>query len=235
MVKNLFIFLVSSLLVVAGCQPNTQNTVRVAGAMKNVMKKGDLSATIQLDTISTKEGLYGLGPLNQLQGELLIVDGVTYISKVNIDSSIAVSRGNKLFAPFFVYGYQSQWKELPLSKEVHTLKDVEHILNEHSRNLSNPFIFRLEGAVKSVDIHVQNLPVGAKVSSPKDAHQGQKNYHLTNENVEIIGFYSTRHHGIFTHHDTNIHAHLLTKDKTQMGHLDALNLDSDKVKLYVPK
>ena len=39
------------------------------------MWKGELSGTINLDTISNKKGLYGLGPESYLTGELLINNG----------------------------------------------------------------------------------------------------------------------------------------------------------------
>jgi len=70
------------------------------------------------------------------------------------------------------------------------------------------------------------------VSSPAEAHQGQTNYYLNNEEVEIVGFFSTEHQGVFTHHDSFLHMHLITKDKSLMGHLDELELD--KVTLYLP-
>lgn len=37
--------------------------VKIVGQMKNVMRKGQLHANINLDTIADKSHLYGLGPL----------------------------------------------------------------------------------------------------------------------------------------------------------------------------
>ena len=59
-----------------------ENEVTIVGQMKNVMWKGELSGTIQLDTLSNKKGLYGFGPMEYLRGELLILDGITYKSGV---------------------------------------------------------------------------------------------------------------------------------------------------------
>lgn len=45
--------------------PGTQEDyadIQLAGAMKNVMWKGELQGVIDLDTISNRDGLYGLGP-----------------------------------------------------------------------------------------------------------------------------------------------------------------------------
>ena len=77
------------------------------------------------------------------------------------------------------------------------------------------------------------MPEGTKVSSPDEAHQGQTNYNIANENAEIIGFFSTEHKGVFTHHDSFLHMHLITKDESKMGHLDELEIG--EMKLYLPK
>lgn len=71
------------------------------------------------------------------------------------------------------------------------------------------------------------------MSSPKEAHQSQMNYELKNEDVEIIGFFSTEHQGIFTHHDSYLHMHLITKDIKKMGHLDEITFGD--MTLYLPK
>ena len=72
-------------------------------------------------------------------------------------------------------------------------------------NLKRPFAFKLSGKVSKAIIHIQNLPKETKVSSPAEAHQGQTNYEIYNESVEIIGFFSTEHKGIFSHHNSKIH------------------------------
>ena len=72
---------------------NMQNSnVNVVGAMKDVMWKGELAGKIKLDTIKNKKNLYGIGPEEFLTGELLIVDGKSFISKVETDSTMKVKR-----------------------------------------------------------------------------------------------------------------------------------------------
>ena len=80
-----------------------------------------------------------------------------------------------------------------------------------------------------------NLPKGAKVSTPDDAHQGQKKYYIHNTPVEIVGFFSTKHQSVFTHHDTFLHMHLITKDKSKMGHLDTVLLKKGAMQLSLPQ
>jgi len=212
-----------------------QSIVQVAGAMKNVMWKGELAGTINLDTIKDKNGLYGLGPVEYLTGELLIIDGKSYVSTVTSDSTMEVNENYKVKAPFLVYANQTDWNIEDLPSEIKTIKELEEFIDKKTLNYKRPFVFKLIGQVDSAKIHIQNLPKGTKVSSPEEAHQGQKNYLLENSKVEIVGFFSTEHKGIFTHHDSNIHMHLITTDRNKMGHLDKVFFGNGSIKLYLPK
>jgi len=210
----------------------TNSDINIVGAMKNVMWKGALAGTINLDTIPNKKGLYGLGPQSYLSGELLINNGKSYLSKVTSDSTMQVERTFDVSAPFFVYANINKWKEIALPNTIKTINDLEKFVQQKTSEIKKPFALKLIGSVSNATIHIQNLPEGTKVSSPDEAHQGQTNYTIQNEAAEIIGFYSTEHQGIFTHHDSFLHLHLITKDALKMGHLDALEIGT--MKLYLP-
>ncbi len=211
----------------------TYSDISNIGAMKNVMWKGELEGIISLDTIKNKENLYGLGPKSFLTGEILINNGKSYHSIVLSDSTMLVEKTYALSAPFFVYANVNEWKKVELPKNIKTIKNLETFIDQRTITKKRPFAFKLRGKIRSGDIHVQNLHKGTKVSSPKEAHSGQTNYSLLNETVEIIGFFSTQHQGIFTHHDSFLHMHLITKDESKMGHLD--KVDFDKIILFLPE
>ncbi len=211
-----------------------KNEVSIIGAMKNVMWKGELSGTIQLDTITHKKHLYGLGPVELLAGEILIVDGKSYKSTVLTDSTMWVEETFNIKAPFFGYANIPNWQETSLPKNIQTIEQLENYLAKLTKGENRPFIFKLEGVVETAKIHIVNLPKGATVSSPDDAHRGQVNYVLTNAPSEIIGFFSSQHQTVFTHHDSFVHMHLITADKTKMGHLDQVMFKKGSMKLYLP-
>ena len=211
----------------------TYSDIIIVGAMKNVMWKGELGSSINLDTISNKKGLYGLGPKSYLTGELLINNGTSYVSKATSDSTMTVEKRFDVSAPFLVYANVTEWNEIELAINVKTIQDLEKLINEKTSEFKRPFAFKLIGKVSKAIIHIQNLPEGTKVSSPDEAHQGQVNYELQDKEAEIIGFFSTEHKGVFTHHDSSIHLHLITKDKSKMGHLDEVEIEN--MKLYLPK
>src|SRR5690554_5259660 len=239
MIKMKFkaVFLGLTILILASCSSKAQrktNEVKIVGEMKNVMWKGQLSGNINLDTIATKTNLYGFGPVEYLVGEILIINGKSYKSTVISDSTMKVEETYDIKAPFFGYANILKWSEQTLSDSIQTIQQLETYLDKLTENSPRPFMFKLTGTVEQAIIHIVNLPKGSKVSSPDEAHKGQKNYELKNEQSEIIGFFSTEHKTIFTHHDTFLHMHLITTDQQKMGHLDEVLFKKGTMKLYLP-
>ncbi len=209
-------------------------SVTIIGQMKDVMKKGQLQGNIQLDTIADKKHLYGLGPVAYLAGEIMVFDGRAYKSTVRSDGDILVEESFEVAAPFFGYSRIAEWQEQPLPDSVQSLAQLEQFLLQLPQRPAQPFMFKLEGRVQTATIHIVNLPKGSKVSSPEEAHRGQQNYPLKNEEAVLLGFFSTEHQAIFTHHDTFMHLHLLSQDRQKMGHLDALQFEAGGLRLYLP-
>lgn len=227
-----------AILILTSCTSKAQQTtneVKIVGEMKNVMWKGQLYGNINLDTIANKTNLYGLGPVEYLTGEILIIDGKSYKSTVISDSTMKVEETYDIKAPFFGYTNIAKWTELTLPDNIQTIQQLEQYLDKETKSLPRPFMFKLSGTVEEATIHIVNLPKGSKVSSPDEAHKGQINYKIINEQSEIVGFFSTEHKAIFTHHDTFLHMHLITTDKQKMGHLDKVLFKKGTMKLYLPK
>lgn len=202
--------------------------------MKNVMWKGQLGGTIDLDTITNRKHLYGLGPLEGLRGEIMVVDGRAYASTVISATEMEVKETFRSKAPFFVHAHEEEWEEQKLPETIITLSDLEAYLLKVA-DTQQPFVFKLKGTVAAASIHVVNLPEGARVSSPEQAHQGQVSYILTDVDTDIVGFFSKNHQSVFTHHDTFMHLHLITADRSMMGHLDSISFNPGAVTLYLPK
>lgn len=215
-------------------QKSQAESVKISGAMMNVMHKGELAGVISLDAIADKNHLYGLGPVEYLKGEILIVDGKAYKSTVVSESAMKVEETFQLKAPFFVHANVERWQEYKLPETLSTLQDIEKHIEGLTQNYQSPFAFKLTGTATAAQIHIVNLPPGKQVKSPDDAHEGQVNYKLENERVEIVGFFSKQHKGVFTHHDTYLHAHLINERRDKMGHLDGLTVAKGAVKLYLP-
>lgn len=230
----LFQIIAAAICLGAAAQPGSGD-VKVVGEMRNVMWKGQLSGIISIDTIAVKDHLYGLGPVEYLTGELLIADGRCYRSAVVSDTVMKVEETAAAKAPFFAYANISRWKESVLPDSIITPELLEQHLDLQTRSTKRPFMFRLTGVVETAAIHIVNLPAGKKVSSPDDAHTGRVSYRLFNEPSDIIGFFSREHQGIFTHHDSWMHMHLITADRQKMGHLDDVLFKKGTMKLFLPE
>ncbi|MCU0396596.1 MAG: acetolactate decarboxylase, partial [Cyclobacteriaceae bacterium] len=238
--KNIFLALLSGLLLYNCDQKKPESTaghqspIRIVGMMRNVMMKGELAGTLNLDTISNKEHLYGMGPVEFLSGEILIWDGTSYVSAVTSDTSMRVTNNFNVKAPFFAYAQITNWKEYVLPDSVHSMKQLESFLYQSFKDAEQPFFFKLTGSIDHASIHVVNLPAGRKVRSREDAHEGKRSYTLVDKPAEVLGFFSTGHQTIFTHHDSFLHMHLITTDKKWMGHLDELIINPQKISLLIP-
>lgn len=225
------------LSVLHNCQPATEvdsanSPVAVKGAMRQVMWEGKLAGAVKLDTLAPGNTLFGLGPAEYLQGELMTIDGVTYRSFIAPDSTVEVVVSPAARPPFYVYQQIAEWQAVSLPDTVVDMPTLEAFLTQSFPN-DMPYAFRLTGTIGEAAIHIQNLASGAVVRSPKEAHAGQVNIVLTDREADLLGFYSQHHQGIYTHHDTYMHIHLLTADTQLMGHVDACNWSAGALQLQV--
>src|SRR5690606_41960640 len=82
------IFATATLASCSGSLSQNNPEVAVVGAMKDVMWKGELHGKIYLDNLSDRSVLYGLGPLEYLKGEIMVVVGLFYQSTVRPEGKI---------------------------------------------------------------------------------------------------------------------------------------------------
>lgn len=218
------------LLIGAGFSAKAQ--VVVTGAMRNTMFNGQLAGLIGMDSLA-RPGMYGLGPLDHLRGEVMLWDGVPFTSHATSDSTMSVVIDRMASAPFFVHAPVTGWMEVPIPDSITHLPQLDAFLTARYAGEGRPLAFTLSGRVAHAEIHVMDLPPGSVVRSPDDAHQGRKTHVRNVIDADLLGFFSTRHKAVFTHHDTNIHMHLISKDRAWMGHVDALAFDPRSVRLQV--
>lgn len=210
-----------------------QGSINWRGSMRESFWQGKLEARLKTDTLSMLNHVNGIGPVAGLKGELLLRDGQLYQSRILPDGTLFTSVVPSAGAPFFVYSRVSRWKQIADGVSVSTTTDLEQVLSRLQHG-QQAFIFRVTGTVDSARIHCVNLPEGKKVQSPDDAHEGLRQFTLTQRPVELTGFFSTQHTGIFVHHTSRIHAHLLTQDPPmQMGHLEEIWFQKNTVKIWL--
>ena len=206
--------------------------VRATGAMRNTMFNGQLAGLIDLDGLALP-GTFGIGPLEFLRGEVLVLDGEVYTAAVNNSGSMLVTRDQAKMAPFFVHQTVKQWTDVQLPDSVVDLAGLDRFLTARYAGLNEPFAFRLSGPFERVEVHIVNVPLGTVINGPDDAHRNNKHFQITGTQAEALGFFSTAHKAVFTHHDTNIHVHAITAERDWMGHAEALSFVAKRMSLQV--
>lgn len=226
----------TALLLLLGtlvCNAPAQNGMATpTGAMRNTMFNGQLSALIALDSVAVP-GTYGIGPVEHLRGELLLLDGHCYVSTATSDSTMKVMERTDAGAPFFVQQRVMKWTTVDLPDSVTDLGTLDTFLTNTYGALKMPFAFKLVGIIEQVDVHLVDVPPGTTVNGPDDAHAHNKHYSITDRAVDALGFFSTQHKAVFTHHDTNIHVHAITTDRSWMGHVELMRFDPRTVVLTI--
>lgn len=233
------IFVILLLVSLIGCSSNDKVEVMHFGALKNAMKQNDLTAYVSSDTIDLKN-FYALGALEGLKGELLIMDGQVYTSSQgdSTNNSLDLKQNIDFSANFLVGAKVSKWISIDVPKTIKTKSDLEKFVSEKAIeqgfDKADPFPFLLEGSTKSTSWHVVNWDANDSIHThEKHIKSGVYDTDLE-EDVIILGFYSEHHKGIFTHHSSFLHMHVLNDKKAIMGHLDDLTLGA-KMILKLPK
>lgn len=214
-------------MIIFSCENAPKNNqvfkVEYKGALKNIMRKGDLSAKVELSKFQNTKNLFALGAIEDLKGEIQIFDGQPYNTFVKNDIIMLDSTFSKS-ATLFVSSIVENWVTFQIPNQVKTMKDleqyVERIAYENQIDTKEPFPFLVIGTPDLLDWHVINWKEGDKVHSHKKHVESGLNGTLENQKVEMLGFYSDSHHAIFTHHTTNMHIHMKMDNNKIAGHVD---------------
>lgn len=237
--KKLFGIVV--MLLVISCQsPKKEKepyTVGFKGALKTIMKDGDLSAKTELVDFKDHKHLYALGSLENLKGEIQIFDSKPYITKVG-KNRINIDKTYTKKAAFLVYATVEDWETITIPSEVRTYEEVEAFIKnkalEKGFDIARPFPFLLEGYAAQFRWHVINWRDGDTNHTHKK-HKSTGMYGtMKDKEVQILGFYSTAHQGIITHHNSNIHMHVKLEGNGVGGHVDKLTIERGML-LKLPK
>jgi len=204
------------------------------GAQRDVLAN-DLRGHVALDMLSAATHLYALGPLEGLRGEVSIFDSVPSIARI-LGDTIATERTWKARACFLVWADVSDWTWRLLDPAPPDLDALEGPLavlaREAGHDTEEPLPFVITGTSVEMTLHVLDKRDGL----PHDAErheQAKVRRTLRGEAVELIGFHSRQHRGIFTPRDSNLHVHLRTTDGRISGHLEEIQLAAG-ARLAVP-
>lgn len=225
--SSLIVFLC---VILAACSPAgaTTSSPEARDTLYQVSTIGSLMAG-NYDGIKTvkqisQKGDLGIGTIDGLDGEMLMVDGVVYQVK---DTGAVLKPGEDATVPFTAVTYF----DVDLSQnieQVQNLDDLKAILDKMIVKKDRFYAFRIDGLFSTVQ--VRSVPKQSKpypILSEVTKKQAVFNY----ENIKgsLIGFWCPDYVG-----SVNVpgyHLHFISDDRTKGGHLLNVNISQATAKL----
>jgi acetolactate decarboxylase len=216
--------------ILFSCVPKSKQEVRVAGNLREMMMDNEISAKIDLKRLKRLPHLYALGAVENLGGEISIVDSKVMITRVKSDTIVSESTYD-VKATLLVYSQVERFRSVELDQS-NDVKSLEVFLRNvaHERKLVQPFAFMVKGTAVDVKFHVIS---GSSEDHTNHSASGFKSGYK-DEVIELLGFYSEQHQGVFTHHGSNMHIHLINRKTGMTAHVDEFEMKANS-KLFIPK
>jgi acetolactate decarboxylase len=225
-----------------------EGLVEYVGAQKDIFKTGKAASVITLEDLADRKGLYGMGPVDGLDGEITIFDSKPYITKVR-GNDYTLDKTFKHGAFFLVWTEQKDWTDVPLPATVKGYLDLQKFVKEQALkagiDVTKPFPFLLSGTPAEIKWHINVDRTDGKPITKELFVKSKEPYLTKNEPVDIIGFYSEKHSGIFLSQyapaikegsgmENHIHIHLVSKTSKAAGHIDDI-VFGEGMMLRLPK
>jgi acetolactate decarboxylase len=202
------------------------------GGQRETIMNGKLAATLDLKTLAGRQHLYGIGPIEQLRGEVTIANSRPAVARVAADGTVKVTESFETGVPFFVWVEVPQWRQIPIPADVRSFEDLESFVPKAAATVGldadKPLPFLVGGRQELIEFHIVNR-IGDGPHNMEMHKKIQATFELEKAEATIVGFHSTKHRGIFTPGDSNIHIHFQTPDNTQSGHVQKLQLGKGAV------
>ncbi|NJN42788.1 MAG: hypothetical protein HC811_11710 [Flammeovirgaceae bacterium] len=133
-----------------------------------------------------------------------------------------------------MYANVKDWTRKELVRDF-TMDELGTLLHQLAAKyaLQEPVPFIIKGQANELKWHIVNGQ-GSGPQSHREHIAGGFQSTLKNNEVDVLGFYSESHEGVFTHINQNIHAHFKTANETAAGHVDDLIIKKGS-SLFIPK
>lgn len=204
--------------------------VHVHGALRAMLHDGQRGATVTLDSLLLDPDLYALGALVDLSGEVTVIAGTAYLSypeSAETERTEAVSRSNAA-ATLLVAAQVPAWhalvtERLILFEELDA--EIARLATAAGMRRDGRLPFLMQGEFRDLQWHVID---GRRLTSSGTAHADHQaaaiKKRLDRTEATLIGFYSERDQGVFTHMGTKTHIHCVVAQPLAAGHVDHVTI-----------
>jgi acetolactate decarboxylase len=225
-----------ALVLLAGCestppQPRPwMGRIDLYGTMRAVMMEGQTQGRIELAGLQGDVALVGIGSLEDLAGEVVLLDGVAWCTRSGelgtLDTRAGAQPGQK--ATLLATARVSSWMGIPIEKSVPSSAIeafVAQAAHEHGLGNTPTFPFVIEGAFRDVRAHVLHGRCPEMGAGPPETEPVRRLLPLVHG--RLVGFYTELEPGKLTHQGQKTHVHLLVKEgESLVAHVDELQVEA---------
>ncbi|MCL6259149.1 acetolactate decarboxylase [Aquiflexum sp. TKW24L] len=208
-------------------------SIQLIGSTAQIMKEKNLSANIDLDTITDRKFLYAIGAMENLQGEIIVFNGKALYAGLDKDRQPYWEQTYDKKAIFLVRSNVAAWQKTiftePISDRHELTKIILREAGKAGLDTVGGFPFRIKAKVDHIEAHIAFLrPETVADFSPMAKKQDDYPLELNNQNVWIIGFAATTAGGRFAmpamgnNPPSQLHMHYIRNDREEAGHIEDL-------------
>jgi len=221
----------------AAVSAEQQPLVEFAGSQRNIFETGKADGVVPVAAMSGNQARYGVGAFEGLDGEITVFEGRPYVTRVR-DNRVLMDSSGEGQAIFAVWTSNTDWRDVPIPESVQTYLDLQNFIAASASaaglDTAEAFPFLLTGTAAQITWHINvDRSEGRPINNDIFA-QSKDSFVMSGQPVDIVGFYSEQHPGVFistyapaiTEAGTRntIHIHVVSQDGLLAGHIDDLQL-----------
>jgi acetolactate decarboxylase len=218
--------------------PMKAGLLEFGGSQKAIFEKGKAEAVVPLAAMSGSDDVQGVGAVSGLDGEITVFKGKPFVTKVRGDA-YTMDHGSAHHATFAAWARVPAWADLPIPTDVKGYVDLQNFVKARAAaagvDVSKPFPFQVAGTPAEVKWHINVDLTDGKAVTPELFAKSKANYVARNQAMDIVGFYSEQHPGVFISAyapatppggaaRNAMHIHMVARDGKSAGHIDNLTL-----------
>ena len=195
---------------------STLYQISTSSALVEGVYSGSVSSSVLLE-----HGDFGLGTFEDLDGEMVILDGEIYQVADRVRH-----RTDDFLVPFASIAHFCAKSSFEIDN-VACLKDIELACDQQRISDNLFYALRLDGIFET--IHARAVHAVSQNTRLLDAAKTQSEFHFENIEGTLVGFWSPRYASSFS--VPGYHLHFISTDRTKGGHV--LDCTAQKLKAAI--
>ena len=209
------------------------------GTLREALRDGEVEARVDTADVA-HVGVWGVGALEGLAGEVTIADGEVWVTEGDADApTTRRARAAEASATVLFAAEVDEWIELDVDQPVDPSVLDAYVASRAKAaglDVERPFPFVVEGELVHLNMHVVagECPIRARMTGADVAHRPYE-LHADSAQGRLVGLFAPDSAGIVCHMGSSTHTHVLLEGERPMtGHVETVGLAAG-AKLRLPR